>query len=38
MTWVIECDDKYELAQLRADAIEQGYRIVCIGLTLRYWK
>lgn len=35
---MIEADDQYELAQLKADVKEQGYRYIAIGLTLRYWK
>lgn len=38
MTNIIECDDIHELAQLKADAAEQGYRYIAIWLTLRYWK
>lgn len=38
MTYRIDCEDEYELAKIKADVIEQGYRYVVIGLVVRYWK
>ena len=38
MTHRIDCIDARELAQLKADVIEQGYRYIVLGLTVRYWR
>lgn len=38
MTHRIDCEDACELAQLKADVIEQGYKYLALGLVLRFWK